>query len=68
MDWQNSVINGGKKCIDIQIYDVKQCFVALRLEDCMLDLCSSTPDALHKDKLALQNKFSGSEDPSWPYQ
>ena len=29
----NSVINGGEKCIDIQIYDVKQCFDALWLED-----------------------------------
>ena len=49
----NSVVNGGEKCIDIQIYDVKQCFDALWLEDCMLDLHSATPDALHNDKLAL---------------
>ena len=49
----NSVIQGEEKCIDIQIYDVKQCFDALWLEDCMLDLHSATPQSQHNDKLAL---------------
>ena len=49
----NSVIQGEEKCIDIQIYDVKQCFDALWLEDCMLDLHSATPQSQHNDRLAL---------------
>ena len=49
----NIVIQGEEKCVDIQIYDVKQCFDALWLEDCMLDLHSATPQSQHNDKLAL---------------
>ena len=49
----NSVINGNETCIDIQIYDVIQCFDALWLEDCMLDLYYSTPKFQHNDKLGL---------------
>ena len=49
----NSVMQGEQKCIDIQIYDVKQCFDALWLEDCMLDLHSATPKDQHNDRLAL---------------
>ena len=49
----NSVMQGEEKCIDIQIYDVKQCFDALWLEDCMLDLHSATPQSQHNDRLAL---------------
>ena len=49
----NSVINGNETCIDIQIYDVIQCFDALWLEDCMLDLYYSTPKSQHNDKLGL---------------
>ena len=49
----NSVINGNADCIDIQIYDVIQCFDALWLEDCMLDMYYATPDGQHNDKLAL---------------
>ena len=41
----NSVIQGEEKCIDIQIYDVKQCFDALWLDDCMLDIYFATPQA-----------------------
>ena len=49
----NSVIQGRTECIDIQIYDVKQCFDALWLDDCLLDMYFSTPDSHHNDKLAL---------------
>ena len=49
----NSVLQGEEKCIDIQIYDVEQCFDALWLEDCMLDLYSATPQSQHNDRLAL---------------
>ena len=49
----NSVINGDGDCIDIQIYDVIQCFDALWLEDCMLDVYYATPEEQHNDKLAL---------------
>ena len=49
----NSVIQGEEKCIDIQIYDVKQCFDALWLDDCMLDIYFATPQAQHNDRLAL---------------
>ena len=49
----NSVIQGEEKCIDIQIYDVEQCFDALWLEDCMLDLHSATPKSQHNDRLAM---------------
>ena len=31
----NSVVKGEAKCIDIQIYDIKQAFDALWLQDCM---------------------------------
>lgn len=34
----NSVINGNAECIDIMIYDIVQCFDALWVEDCMIDL------------------------------
>ena len=49
----NSVIQGEEKCVDIQIYDVKQCFDALWLEDCMLDMHFATPQSQHNDRLAL---------------
>ena len=49
----NSVMQGEQKCIDIAIYDIEQCFDALWLEDCMLDMHSSTPQPQHNDKLAL---------------
>ena len=49
----NSVMQGEQKCIDIAIYDVEQCFDALWMEDCMLDMHSATPQPQHNDKLAL---------------
>ena len=49
----NSVLQGEERCVDIQIYDVKQCFDALWLEDCMLDLYSATPQSQHNDRLAM---------------
>ena len=40
----NSVIYGHEDNIDIQIYDVKQCFDALWLDDVMLDLIDTLPE------------------------
>jgi hypothetical protein len=37
----------------MMIYDVKQCFDALWLDDCMLDIYFATPQAQQNDKLAL---------------
>ena len=45
----NSVIQGKKECIDIQIYDLQQAFDSLWLEDCMIDLT----DTIDSDKIAL---------------
>ena len=49
----NSVIQGEEDCIDVQIYYVEQCFDALWLADCMLDLHSATPQSQHNDRLAM---------------
>jgi hypothetical protein len=49
----NSVINGGAKCIDIQIYDIKQAFDALWLQDCMNDLYDSLENSGRNEKLSL---------------
>ena len=49
----NSVVQGEEECIDIGVYDVEQCFDALWLDDCMLDMHSATPQSQHNDKLAL---------------
>ena len=49
----NSVINGGAKCVDIQIYDIKQAFDALWLQDCMNDLYDSLETTGRNDKLSL---------------
>ena len=52
----NSVIQGEDKCVDIQVYDLEQCFDALWLEDCLNDLYDSLPDGSCDDKLALVYK------------
>ena len=49
----NSVLNGGKDCIDIQIYDLVQAFDALWLEDCLNDTNDALPENKRDDKLAL---------------
>ena len=49
----NSVLRGGKGCIDIQIYDLIQAFDALWLQDCLNDLYDCLPDYQRDDKLAL---------------
>lgn len=46
-----SVINGGAECIDLQIYDIVQCFDALWLEDCTIDIYTSSK--IKDDKLSL---------------
>ena len=52
----NAVINGGAKCIDIQIYDIIQAFDALWLQDVMNDLFDSLPKSGRNDKLSLLYK------------
>ena len=52
----NSVVKGEAKCIDIQIYDIKQAFDALWLQDCMNDLYDSLPHTGRNDKLCLLYK------------
>ena len=49
----NSIVNGGKGCVDIQIYDLVQAFDSLWLEDCLNDLYDALPDNKRDDKLAL---------------
>ena len=49
----NSVIQKELTCMDIQVYDLEQCFDALWLEDCLNDLYDSLPDTSRDDKLAL---------------
>ena len=49
----NSVLNDGKSCIDIQVYDLIQAFDSLWLEDCMIDMYDSLPPSQHDDKLAV---------------
>ena len=49
----NSVIKGNDECIDIQIYDLKQAFDSLWLEDCLNDIYDKLPMENRNDKLAL---------------
>ena len=49
----NAVIQGDDDCIDIQIYDLVQCFNALWLEDTLNALYDCLPDHARDDKLAL---------------
>ena len=52
----NSVLKGEAKCVDIQIYDIKQAFDALWLQDCMNDLYDAVPCTGRNDKLSLLYK------------
>ena len=52
----NSVINGNHDCIDLQIYDLVQCFDGLWLQDCMIDFFNSSKDK--DDKLALMYELN----------
>ena len=52
----NSVINGKAKCVDIQIYDIKQAFDALWIQDCMNDLFDVVPCTGRNNKLSLLYK------------
>ena len=56
----NSVIHGHEDDIDIQIYDVKQCFDALWLDDVMLDLIDTLPERERDDKISLLYKINES--------
>ena len=46
----NSVINGNEESVDVQLFDIKKCFDALWLEECINDLYDS---GLDNDKLPL---------------
>ena len=49
----NSVIKGGEKCIDIQVYDIEKCFDSLWLEECLNDLYNTVPEHHRNDKISL---------------
>ena len=49
----NDVLQNKDKCIDIQIYDLVECFDSLWLEDCLNDLYDTLPESECDDKLAL---------------
>lgn len=49
----NSIINGNEPPIDLQIYDLIQCFDSLWLDDCMNDVYDTVSESNHTDKLAL---------------
>ena len=49
----NSVGNGESPPVDIQLYDIKQCFDAMWLEESMNNLCDTIPVVDWDDKLAL---------------
>ena len=49
----NSVMNNESPPVDIQFYDLKQCFDAMWLEESMNDLCDSIPQNDWDNKLAL---------------
>ena len=49
----NSVTNNESPPIDIQLYDMKQCFDAMWLEESMNDLCDTIPEKDWDDKLAM---------------
>ena len=52
----NSVLRGESPSVDIQIFDIVQCFDALWLEDVMNDLYDSLPLSGQNDKLTLLYK------------
>jgi hypothetical protein len=49
----NSVLKEENYCLDVQIYDLVQCFDGLWLEDCMNDMYDSLPGEQQDDKLGL---------------
>ena len=49
----NSVIKGNQGCIDIQTYDIKKCFDALWLDECMNDLYDTLPSEKKNDQISL---------------
>ena len=49
----NSVMNNESPPVDLQFYDLKQCFDAMWLEESMNDLCDSIPFKDWDNKLAL---------------
>ena len=49
----NSVVNNESPPVDLQFYDLKQCFDAMWLEESMNDLCSTIPRNEWNNKLAL---------------
>ena len=49
----NSVMNNESPPIDIQLYDLKQCFDAMWLKESMNDLCDTIPQNKWDNKLAL---------------
>ena len=49
----NFVLKERKHCVDIQIYDLVQCFDGLWLDDCMNDMYDSLPSEQQDDKLGL---------------
>jgi hypothetical protein len=54
----NSVQNGNDDPVDIQIYDVENCFDALWLEDCMMDIFETLPPEARDDKISLIYKVN----------
>ena len=49
----NSVSNGESPPVDIQLYDLKQCFDAMWLKESMNNICDTIPESEWDDKLAL---------------
>ena len=49
----NSVSKGNQGCIDIQTYDIKKCFDALWLDECMNDLYNALPSEKKNDQISL---------------
>ena len=49
----NSVVQGNRGCVDIQIYDLVKAFDALWVEDCMNDLWDTLPAHARDDRLGL---------------
>ena len=49
----NSVCNGESPPVDIQLYDLKQCFDAMWLEESMNNICDTIPATEWDDKIAL---------------
>ena len=52
----NSIINGNKDAVDIQIFDVEKCFDALWVQECINDLYESGFDNDKLPILYLENK------------